>query len=144
MKISDRANAFARVALGWAMLFALAFPIPSWAQCPWNGPAMCTLTTAPYEECYRSLTATQTCQAPVNAGNGTVCSPAVTTSAVVLRAYQSATSLQPTAYCDWQCGGVSCRIQLADGLPVELLEFSIEGGVTQSGESTEGDQGRER
>jgi hypothetical protein len=34
-----------------------------------------------------------------------------------------------TEYCQWQCGGETCRINLLDGLPVELLDFAVEESV---------------
>ncbi len=128
-----------RLTLTLAILTGLAAASPSMTSCPWEGTdtAMCNTIAGPFESCFRILTASQPCQVAMNNNMGTVCLPADDMGAMTLFASQSNSGLQVDAYCQWQCGGQTCRIDLADGLPVELMGFSIEDEDSASGEVKE-------
>ena len=44
--------------------------------------------------------------------------------------FLSATASGPNPSCQWNCGCGTVRIDGTDGLPVELLEFEVDGGET--------------
>jgi len=73
---------------------------------------------------------TDACNTDAYGANGTVCSTSIMTTFgtfVALKVSQPVTSMQPSAFCEWGCGAQTCRIQLSDGLPVELMSFEIDG-----------------
>ncbi len=117
------------------------------AQCPWDGGAMCDPSGAPpYSRCDRNLASGRSCQTPVNNGNGTVCNPAAANTMVnIFSATQTATANRDSAFCSWQCIATAppptmetCRINLLDGLPIELMEFSV-GGDEPAGDGRDGE-----
>ncbi len=134
------------------ILIAAGVAAPALAQCPWDGAAMCDpYGSPPYSMCDRNLASAMSCQAPVNNGNGTVCAPAsAMTMAFAFSVSQPNTNMtiRSSAFCSWQCTYpaptmVTCRIQLLDGLPIELMEFSVEsdepaGDDREGGEDEEG------
>jgi hypothetical protein len=97
--------------------------------CNWNGPPDCQpqAGTGPFSSCVRSAV-TNDCLAPTNNGMGTSCFPNVAVrSTTLFSAAQSNTMYQASAFCNWACaGGQTCRINLSDGLPVDLLDFEVD------------------
>lgn len=99
--------------------------------------------------CDRNLAYAADCGVPVNNGNGTVCTPPSAGAGFFnLAASQPNTVFQNSAFCSWGCTyntsiTGTCRINLSDGLPVELMGFSVDssatGGDQGEGES-EGDE----
>ncbi len=128
-------------AVRWTVMLAvpavLMLAVPSASQCPWDGSPDCSPALAPYASCYRSvdLTAAQGCLTPTNNGMGTVCSPGgPVMGATLLFVSQTAMALRPSAFCQWNCGGEVCLIRLSDGLPVELMDFSVTEAPADSGD----------
>ncbi len=108
------------------------------AYCPWEGAPDCSPGTAPFSMCDRNIASGRSCQAPVNNGAGTVCNPAVANMTVfIFSATQTNTNMtiRSAAFCSWQCTTTAppppttatCRIDLLDGLPIELMGFSVGG-----------------
>lgn len=129
-----------------SVLAALGVAIPASAQCPWDGAPDCGTGAGPFSMCDRNFATGQSCQPPANNGNGTACNPSASAGGVyILSASQTSTAVQGSAFCSWNCGGEICRINLSDGLPVELMEFSIDGGEPDDGgdhsDETESDDG---
>lgn len=133
------------------VLVALGSAGSAAAQCPWDAAALCAPgSSGPYSMCSRGLAYLAGCGAPMNNGMGTSCTPPSAAMVGDLTATQTNTADQAAAFCSWACthtgaGGsvtTTCRIDLLDGLPVELMEFSIdadaEDGAT-AGEKEPGD-----
>ena len=131
------------------MLIAASFTSPAVAQCPWDGAAMCDPSGAPpYSMCFRNLASPKSCQAPVNNAMGTVCAPSSAMTMVFgVAVTQTNTADRAAAYCRWSCTTtvgptmVTCRVDLADGLPIELMGFSIEDESEGDDSQAEGDAG---
>ncbi len=108
------------------------------AQCNWAGLPSCMGAPPPYSMCTRvhtmSITMLPSCTY-MNNGNGTDCD----IEGSDFKASQSMAGSQASAFCQWSCygGTQSCRIELSDGLPVELLEFSIDGGEADATQDEE-------
>ncbi len=83
-------------------------------------------TSGPYQTCSRSVVPTDACNLDASGGMGTSCTDMTPGFFVVLMAVQTMTANQASAYCEWGCGAATCRIELSDGLPVELMEFSVD------------------
>ncbi len=115
----------------------------AFAQCPWDAAPDCGTGAPPFSMCDRNLAAAYACQAPVNNGNGTVCNPASAAATFILAATQTNAAFQSSAFCSWNCtngtGSATCRINLSDGLPIELMEFSVESSKAGDGQDQEGD-----
>jgi hypothetical protein len=60
---------------------------------------------------------------------------------VYLFAFGFLLTTTPAAYCQWDCNGTTCRIDLVDGLPVELMDFSVESGANSGPDGARGDEG---
>ncbi len=124
------------------VLIAAGIAGPAAGQCPWEGAAGCAPYGAPpFTMCDRNLASNYSCQAPVNNGAGTICVPsAADTSAINFFATQTNTmaSVRSAAFCSWSCSGEICRIQLSDGMPIELMDFSVEDDQPAEGKDREG------
>ncbi len=120
------------------------------AYCPWEGAPGCVPSGAPpYSMCDRNVASNVSCQAPMNNGAGTVCVPSIAdTSAINFFATQTMAADRAAAFCRWQCttsgtaGSANCRINLSDGLPVELMEFSV-GSDEPDGDGDDRQEGAE-
>ncbi len=131
------------------VLIAAGIAGPAAGQCPWEGAAGCTpYGSPPFAMCDRNVASNRSCQAPMNNGAGTICNPSIAdTDAIGFFVTQTHTmaTVRSAAFCSWQCTTtvtpptmVTCRIQLSDGMPIELMDFSVEddepaGGVDQEG-----------
>ena len=113
-----------------ALICLLAQPVALVAQCAPTGPAMIN-TFTPNRSVYYFLTMSGTCMSVANM-NVNACFPTAVpnmTNIVVA----SATTMAVMPSCSWtcQCGASTPTFQIDgnDGLPVELMDFAIEGEV---------------
>ncbi len=131
------------------VLIAAGIAGPAAGQCPWEGAPGCVpFGSPPFTMCDRNMASNRNCQAPVNNGAGTICNPSVAdTDAIGLSVIQTNTvaTVRSAAFCSWQCTTtstpptmVTCRIQLLDGLPIELMDFSVEDDQPAEGKDREG------
>lgn len=100
------------------------------------GPTCAPGGGGPYSVCSRIVYPSDACFLDMNNSMGTICAETTlsTSAPVVVRlmAVQTMTSLQASAYCEWGCGVATCRIEMSDGLPVELMEFSVNDAESES------------
>ncbi len=109
------------------MALVLGCPALSYAQCNWVFAPNCGPgSSGPYQSCSRIVNPSDACNLDSNAGNGTICSDSGAFSGVNLIASQTNSAFQASAFCNWGCGAEDCIVRLSDGLPVELMDFSIE------------------
>ena len=142
---------------------------PSQTTCTTNpNPSTCTIT-APANACLNSikkgffpnfmnptatvyifkyLAASQSCDLAAPA-NSAFCNPASLQSVSRVDASAFGAQIANSPSCSWTCPGACGMIATGpgDGLPVELMEFSVEdetanGSAAESGEETEDDEAR--
>lgn len=120
-----------------SLLFAaavlVAIPAASQAACPWDGPAVLTNTTSFGRTWTRMLTVNNSvCGAGVIDPSGAfvLCDAGPPTfppiGSMTLRVQFYLPSNTTGKRCKWTCGGEQCDIRGGDGLPVELLGFSVD------------------
>ena len=124
----------------WPMLTlilvgALAAPVGLESQCNTTGSPYVNTSIAPYVTVRKYLTAPANCvRAPVV--NASFCQPNITAPPpgplVVTLSANAHTGNTASPYCAWTCTcgtalNPGVRIDGSDGLPVELMDFSVEG-----------------
>ncbi len=111
----------------------LAAPPDAGAQCDVTTGVMCTNGTMCTARVHNTVSLTNVYCIPLDSNNATGCSPisefSTTTrppSFFMLQLMATAIGTNPS--CSWSCCGIPGLVSMtpADGLPVELMDFSIE------------------
>jgi hypothetical protein len=113
----------------------LVVPGQSRAQCPWAGTPVFQVrpTSMAFSLWRRQLTVDVYCNRTMNsAGQCLPTNDSVTTGQYLRLGFKTYTG-SVMDYCQWNCNPIAtptvtftCRIDRADGLPVELMEFRID------------------
>ena len=116
-------------------IFIQVLPQQTLAQCPWAGAPSFQVrpTVMAFSLWKRQLTVNVSCNRTVNgAGQCLPTTDSVTTAQYLRLGFKTYTG-SIMDYCQWSCNPTAtttvtftCRIDRADGLPVELMEFRVD------------------
>ncbi len=140
--MASRPQPMSPVALPFFGLLAMLLASAAMAApCPWDATVACSPGAMSFQKCTRALAESVFCGPAMTNGNATACNPTTPAGLTALMASQPVTANRASAFCSWDCNfpnttgdTANCRIRLSDGLPVELMEFSIDDDPSADGD----------